>query len=119
MSSTTANSIEPEASNVELKPENVNEDPSLSPVEKETTLRIAKDQDRVTLHTDHGGLVRRAIRHPRIRIETHNVREGSIASVRATLPVGLLSIGGEPRNGQGQASVISPSALKNTEDEDS
>ena len=107
---------EEEDERVELKAENVREDPSLSPMEKETTIRFAKDQDRATLHTDHGALIRRAIRHPRVRIETHNVREGSIASVRCTLPVGLVSIGRNPRNGQGQASVISRYGLTDSED---
>jgi hypothetical protein len=103
---------------VELKPENVREDPDLSRMEKETILRFAKDQDRATLHTDNGALVRRAIRHPRVKIETHNVHEGSITSIRATLPIGLVSISGKPRKDSGQASVISPSSLRDTEDGD-
>ena len=110
---------EEENDRVELKPENVREDPDLSRVEKETILRFAKDQDRATLHTDNGALVRRAIRHPRVRIESHNVHEGAITSIRATLPIGLVSISGKPRKDSGQASVISPSSLRDTDDEDS
>ena len=119
MSSTTSNRLEPEESNVELKPENVSEDPSLSPMEKETTIRWAKDQDQAILHTDERGMMRGAIRHPRVQIESHNVRQGSITSVRATLPIGLLLLKGEPRNDPGHSRVFSQSTLTDTNDEDS
>ena len=47
----------------------VREDPELTPQEKETTLRFAKDEDRVAIYTDEAGIGRRLLAHPSARIE--------------------------------------------------
>ena len=104
---------------VELKPENVREDPDLSKMEKETTIRFPKDRDHAVLFSAEGPIVRNSIRHPHVQIESHNVHEGSITSVRATLPIGLLLVKAEPRNDPGHSRVFAQSTLKDTNDEDS
>ena len=102
---------------VELKAENVREDPDLSKMEKETTIRFPKDRDQAVLFSAEGPIIRGAIRHSHVQIESHNVREGSITSVRATLPIGLLLVKGEPRNDPGHSRVFSQSTLKDTSED--
>ena len=108
-----------EEAEVELKAENVRENPDLSKMEKETTIRFPKDRDQAVLSSAEGPIMRNSIRHPHVQIEDHNVREGSITSVRATLPIGLLLVKAEPRNDTGHSRVFAQSTLKDTEDGDS
>jgi hypothetical protein len=118
MQSKTSNGLEAE-SHIKPIPENVKEDPRLQSSEKELILRTANNQDHFTLHANQAGVIRRAMRHPHVRIDRHNVREESITSVRATLPVGLVLLKGKPRKASGPASIIAQSGLKDTEDDDS
>ena len=118
MSSKTSNGLKPDESHIEPIPANVKEDPRLESSEKELTLRTASDRDRFTLHADQRGAIRRVMRHPHIQVESCNVHEGQITSVRATLPRGLVLIKGEPREESGMASIIAQHTLKNTSGED-
>jgi hypothetical protein len=118
MSVTKAEKEEKE-SHIQPIPENVKEDPRLQPCEKELILRTANNQDHFTLHANQAGVIRRAMRHPHVRIDRHSVREESITSVKATLPVGLVLLKGKPRKASGPASIIAQSGLKDTEDDDS
>ena len=110
---------EEEEERVELKAENVREHPDLSKTEKETNIRFPKDRDHAVLFSAEGPIVRNSIRHSHVQIESHNVHEGSITSVRATLPIGLLLVKAEPRNDPGHSRVFAQSTLKDTNDEDS
>ena len=113
-----AASDDDESDQVELKAENVREHPDLSKMEKETNIRFPKDRDHAVLFSAEGPIVRNSIRHPHVQIESHNVHEGSITSVRATLSVGLLLVKAEPRNDTGHSRVFAQSTLRDTDDED-
>ena len=103
---------------VELSAENVREHPEFLKKEKETIIRIEKGQDHAVLDSFEGAMMRNAIKHPHVEIEDHNVRDGSITSVSATLPVGLLLVKGEPRNSPGHSRMFSQPTLKDTDEED-
>ena len=114
----TAGEYANENERVELESENVRERPDLSKKEKETIIRIEKGQDHAVVDSFEGSVMRNAIKHPHVEIEDHNVRDGSITSVSATLPVGLFLVKGEPRNSSGHSRVFSQPTLRETDDED-
>ena len=114
-----AASDDDESDQVELKAENVREHPDLSKMEKETNIRFPKDRDHAVLHSAEGPIMRNSIRHPHVQIEHYDDHEGSITSVRATLPIGLLLVKAEPRNDTGHSRVFAQSTLRDTSDEDS
>jgi hypothetical protein len=110
----TEESTEEDESHIQPIPENVKEDPRLQSCEKELILRTANDQDHFTLDVNQAGVIRRAMRHPHIEIQGHNVHQGSITGARATLPRGLVLLKGKPRKASGPASIIAQSGLKDT-----
>jgi hypothetical protein len=100
----------------------IREDPQLSPVEKETTLRLGKQEDRVTLYTAERGIMRRLVQHPNADISTLNLRfedgagknatpeewdgEGWVVGLKATLPVAVLQIKSRPRKNTQHAEIV-------------
>lgn len=101
-------------------------DPELAPVEKETVFRFARDLDRLRFFTAERGIGRRLIAHGHTTVEEVVVREGAarpvrtpeavdeddhVVGVRGTLPVGVLSIRGEPRSATGHAEVVTDRVL--------
>jgi len=105
----------------------VAEDPDLTPGEKETSITFAKDRDAAAVFTSEAGLCRRLLSHPHATIGAVTVADGSarpevslkdvdktegkIVAVRATLPVGTLSVKGDPRSSGGHADVITHRVL--------
>lgn len=102
------------------------DDPELTPAEKETTFRFARDQDRVRFHTDEHGIGRRLAAHPHSRIETAVIRNGprrvrvgpesvdrddSVVAVAGTIPVGALVIRGSPRRSTQHAEIVTDRVL--------
>lgn len=106
------------------------EDPRLTPAEKETTLRFARDQDRVAVYTAERGVGRRLLAHPEASIGAVTVIEGDRAppavaldeldtrdprpavAVRGTLPIGALTVSRDPREVDNHAEVITRSVLE-------
>jgi hypothetical protein len=85
--------------------EAVEEDTSLTPVEKETTIRFSKADDSASVYTEEAGLMRRLLRHPHfevdsLRVNTDNTvgkqvapndfEQGSITGVDGNIPVETL-----------------------------
>jgi hypothetical protein len=83
----------------------VEEDTSLASVEKETTIRFSKVDDRASVYTEEAGLMRRLLRHPHFEVESLRVNtddavgkkvapndfeEGSITGVDGTIPIAAL-----------------------------
>lgn len=104
----------------------VGEDPALSPAEKETTIRFAKDRDVAQLFTAENGLMRRTISHPHadvqhvIVLDADDSREklspedyagGTVVGVTAGIPVGVLQVKSGPRSTTHHAEVVSDRVL--------
>ncbi|MBB6647976.1 hypothetical protein [Halobellus ruber] len=99
----------------------VREHPDLTPAEKETTVRFAKDQDRATVFTAEAGVGRRLLAHPRADVQDVNVLEDGgtrpvapsevsgrdIVGVRVSIPVGALKVALSARSASGHAEVVS------------
>jgi len=104
------------------------EDPRLAPEEKETTIRFAKDEDRAVVHTDEAAIGRRILAHPESRVEEVAVLDGGSERVRrlsveelpddpepvglrASLPVGALSVRSSARKSRQHSLVVSKRVL--------
>lgn len=107
------------------------DDPRLSPEEKETTIRFAKDEDRATVHTDEAGIGRRLLAHPHTEVEEVTVLaddrvrrvtpdevndEHAPVGIRVSVPVGALSVRSSPRKSTQHSAVISNRVLNELPD---
>jgi hypothetical protein len=107
------------------------EDPALAPVEKETSLRFARDQDRARFFTAEAGVGRRLLAHKHTQVEEVVVREGAarvgdapdsvdeddqVVGVRGTLPIGTLSIRRDPRQNDQHAAVVTKRVLREADE---
>jgi len=102
------------------------DDPELTPAEKETTVRFARDDDRAEVYTAEAGLGRRLLCHPFAEIRGVTVADGGarpergvedldgdedVVGVRASVPVGLLQIKSTPRRDNGHAEIVTDRVL--------
>lgn len=109
--------------------DNVAEDPKLLPMEKETTIRFAKDQSSFQLFTSEAGLIRRTLQHreasdyslqvvpddaPQHCVSPEGYKSGRIVGVTATLPVSTLTVSSKPRKSSEHADVISQEVMRNS-----
>lgn len=83
----------------------VAEDPELTPTEKETTIRFAKDEDRLTIHSEQTAVVRWLLDHPEFREQRRRVEGGTVHAVTGRLPVGCLKLSGSSRQANTPSSV--------------
>ncbi len=85
--------------------EAVEEDTSLTSVEKETTITFSKADDQASVYTEEAGLMRRLLRHPHFEVDSLRVntddavgkpvapndfRQGSITGVDGSIPIEAL-----------------------------
>ncbi len=85
--------------------EAVEEDTSLTSVEKETTIRFSKADDSASVYTEEAGLMRRLLRHPHVEVDSLRVNtndavakqvapsdfeEGAITGVDGSIPIEAL-----------------------------
>jgi hypothetical protein len=110
--------------------EAVREDPDLLPVEKETTLRFAKQDDLASVYSAEAGLARRLLAHPHVRVDGVTVGEGAarrdvppdeytegpIHGVRARVPAACLKIRASLRATTQHAPIISKTVLAEVPD---
>lgn len=101
--------------------DNVAEDSSLVPSEKETSINFGKRHDRARVFSSERGLMRRLLGHPHVEIVSVTVEEGdrrppidlddydgqTVVGVRAIAPIGLLKIGLSPRKDNQHARIVS------------
>jgi hypothetical protein len=100
----------------------IKEDPKLQPIEKETTLRFAKCDDEIQVHTEEGGIARRLLKHPEfrttelrintdddwgLRLSPDDYSEGIVTGVKGFIPIGLLKVRAGSRSTSQHASVVS------------
>ena len=100
--------------------EAVREDPDLVPMEKETTFRFAKDQDRADVFTSERGLTRRLLTFPPFDLQTVTLADGSrvdciqsidasedtIVGVRGWVPIGCLKLRTSTRSRGSHAQLV-------------
>jgi hypothetical protein len=85
--------------------EAVEEDTSLTSVEKETTITFSKADNRASVYTEEAGLMRRLLRHPHVEVDSLRVNtddavgkqvapndfeQGSITGVGGSIPIEAL-----------------------------
>ena len=107
----------------------VRDDPRLTPAEKETTIRFARDEDRAKIFTAEAGIGRRLLAHPAASIDAVVVIGGDrarpavspdeldpenprpIVGVRGAIPVGALLVRRDAREAGHHADVITETVL--------
>jgi hypothetical protein len=102
------------------------DDPELTPQEKETTLRFARDESEIHFFAAEAAIGRRFLAHPESTVEEvvvleegarrardpREVERGArIVSVRGRLPVGALTIKRDPRSSGSHATIITSRVL--------
>ena len=103
------------------------DDPKLTPTEKETTFRFARDQKRVRFFTAEAGVGRRLLSHPATVLDEvvvkgdersrhprdpADVTDGEeVVAVRGTLPVGAFQVKSRPRQSDQHAAIVSDRVL--------
>jgi len=85
----------------------VREDPKLTPPEKETTFRFAKDEDVIHTYSEEAGIVNRLLHHDDFSEKDRRVVNGAVVAVKGTLPITSLGISSKLRKDTGHAQVIS------------
>jgi hypothetical protein len=109
----------------------VGEDTDLLPEEKETTLRLGKQEDHAEVYTAEAGLARRLLAHPAVAVAGVTVLDGDarreqtldeydggrIVGVRARLPVGVLQVKLRERGDAGHAEIVTDRVLEEVDDE--
>lgn len=93
----------------EIDPEDVSEDSRLTPPEKETIVQFTKDDDRINIFTQEGGLMYRLLNHPEFSVNDSRCveRDGNVVGVDGTLPVECLTMKVGPRKDSGHSRIIS------------
>jgi hypothetical protein len=106
--------------------ENVGANTNLTPAERETTLRLAADRDHAVVFTAERGVMSRLLAHPGAEIDHVRVSDGDVSGrvtdlteydggrvvgVRASLPVGYVSITTQERQADGHAAIVSQRVL--------
>ena len=84
----------------------VAEDDVLRPEEKEVIIRWAKDEDRLSVHSEHASVTRWLMEHPDFEVVERREKDGALCAVRGELPVGALNLSGRPRKSNQTARVL-------------
>jgi len=105
----------------------VEEDTSLSSVEKETIIRFSEADDNVSIYSEEASIVRRLIHHPHFEVDSLLVNtdgakgrrfkptdfnEGSITGVDGSLPIEALVVQPSLRDTSKHSEVISEATLR-------
>ena len=98
------------------------DDPELTPAEKETHFRFARDEDVIHFFAAEAGIGRRLVAHPESVVEEVVVEDGgarpaydpevlngdeAVVAVRGVLPVGALSVKSSSRVSDTHADIVS------------
>lgn len=96
---------------------NTREDPDLAPAEKEVTLRGAKDQGHLRVHSDLPVINDYLLDHPSAEIIDRREKDGDVVTVEAEIPIGLLTLSNKPRKSDYYGDVVTSSELTERTDE--
>lgn len=99
----------------------VREDDSLTPAEKETTIRCARDETVATIHSEISSMVKGFISHPEFQIKEIRICDDDgwgkwispsdwdgdvIMGIKGNIPIGCLKIKSKSRKNNWHSSVI-------------
>lgn len=108
--------------------ENVREDPDLSPAEKETQFRWARDEHTAHVYTENTGLLSGLLLHPEFEVTELRVSDedrfgarvmpneydgGKVTGVKGRLDIGALKVLGTARSTKQHSKVISDTVREN------
>jgi hypothetical protein len=82
------------------------DDPALSPAEKEVTIRVARDQDRLSVRSEITGVTRRLVSHPLFGLRDSRHDDGAVVMVEGTLPLGVLLLRQSARQHGTHADIV-------------
>jgi hypothetical protein len=82
------------------------DDPALSPAEKEVTIRVARDQDRLNVRSEITGVTQRLVSHPLFDLRDSRHDDGAVVMVEGTLPVGVLLLRQYARQSGTHADIV-------------
>lgn len=102
------------------------EDTSLTPIEKETTILFSKVDDCASVYTEEAGLMRRLLNHPHFELESlrgadgHRIAlsdfdEGPITGVDGTIPIEALLLQRSLRETSQHSAVVPEGVLQSCE----
>jgi len=90
------------------QPTIVKEDPDLSSLEKEVTLRLNKSEQQLIVHSEIGSINRALLtRDDFEQTRSRTDDDGMIVSLTGTLPMGVLKISKHARSGGSFNSIVS------------
>lgn len=81
-------------------------DPTLSSAERETCIRWSADESRATVHSDEPAIVRALLAHEHFETTEERRSDGTVVSVRGTLPIGCLTVKGTRRSSDAHYKVV-------------
>lgn len=92
--------------------EQVGEDESLLPEEKQISFVSCKSDDYFVVHSEVASVTQRLIEHPRVTIESQRTYDGKVVAVTARCPRSIVVVKTEPRKRSGWAPIISRRVLE-------
>jgi|APHM01.1.fsa_nt_gi hypothetical protein len=84
----------------------VKSDPMLGPDEREVTLGFAYSDDRVRVHSEITSVTRWLLQHPDFELTDRRIVDQATVAVTGWLPVGSLTLKGNPRKSQRPSDVL-------------
>lgn len=94
----------------------VKSDPALDPQERETTFRMAADEDVVHVHSEQRAVISSMLEHPAFSEDSRRWHRGAIVAVTGTIPINYLTVKGTARNGQNNPSEVVPQQYESDTD---
>lgn len=94
----------------------VNEDPALSPEEKQVSLVTTKGEDYFRVHSEVTSVTRYLLKHPSAEIDSTREVDGSVVACTAKIPHGLVKLQGKPRKSDQFSQVVSQGKIQGKED---
>lgn len=104
----------------------------LTPAEKETAIRFAKDEDAARVYTEYGSAMHRLLLHPAFDVESLRVcgpddehppfgrtvsptdyDGGAVTGIRGTIPIGYLTVATTSTTHDPRSNVVSNAVLDN------
>lgn len=84
----------------------VGEDPDLGTSEKELVVRVNKADSKATANSEIGSCTRSLLQREDFDVRDRRVVDETIVSVTGELPIGAVTLSGNPRNSDGYSPIV-------------
>lgn len=84
----------------------VAEDPALSTAEKELSIRVNKARGKAVVHSEIGSCTRSLLQREDFEVTNRRVEDGTIVAVTGLLPIGAVTLSGNPRQSDGFSPIV-------------